>query len=142
MIKHLLTALALAASPFLVAPQASAAGVSGPAFYVDGELYRTVGTPADLPEEGANDVIYAFGGFQAHNVATAAPGDTDYTGGRWEVRALDFDDYAGALAAYDYNDSGDFDSAGEIHDALDDGAAFDLGIVTRFECPVIPLAGH
>jgi hypothetical protein len=27
----------------------SEALVTGPAFYVDGELYRTVGTPTDLP---------------------------------------------------------------------------------------------
>lgn len=117
------------------------AGVTGPAFYVDGELYRTVATPADLPAGPAHshDVIYAFGGLQDHNVATAAPGDRDYNGGRWEVHALSFDDYDLALALWDANDSGDFDSADEIYDALDAGDAFDEGIVRRFECPVIPL---
>jgi len=140
-IQHALVALAFAASPILLVPNAAAAGVTGPAFYVDGELYRTVGTPAILPEGPAfsHDVIYAFGDFQGHNVAVAAPGDTDYNGGRWEVHGLGFDDFAGALAEFDLNDSGDFDSAYEVHAALDAGAAWDVGILVRFECPVIPL---
>ena len=29
------------------------AGVSGPAFWIDGELYRTVATPTDLSRTGA-----------------------------------------------------------------------------------------
>jgi len=65
-------------------------GVSGPAFYVDGELYRTVGTPNDLSKTGAPDhsfdTIYEFFGLQ-RNVATAAPGDPGYNGGRWKVPA-------------------------------------------------------
>jgi len=120
----------------------ASAGVTGPAFYVDGELYRTVGTPADLPAgpPKSHDVIYALDMFQAHNIATAAPGDRDYNGGRWEVHAVAFDDYAEALEAFDFNGSNDFDSADELYAAFDDGAAYDLGIVRRFECPVIPLA--
>lgn len=118
------------------------AGVTGPAFYVDGELYRTVGTPADLPAgpPRSHDVIYALGAFQQYNVATAEPGDRDYNGGRWEVHALAFDDYSEALGVFDFNGSGDFDSDDELYAALDDGAAYDLGIVRRFECPVIPLS--
>jgi hypothetical protein len=117
------------------------AGVTGPAFYVDGELYRTVGTPADLPAgpPQSHDVIYGLGDFQEYNVATAAPGDLDYSGGRWEVHAVAFDNYAEALDMFDFDGSGDFDSADELYAALDDGAAYDLGIVRRFECPVIPL---
>jgi len=77
-------------------------GVTGPAFYVDGQLYRTVGTPTDLSPTGAPessfDVIYSFDGLQP-NVATAAPGDSGYNGGRWAVHALSFTSYAAALAA-------------------------------------------
>jgi hypothetical protein len=118
------------------------AGVTGPAFYVDGELYRTVGTPADLPAgpPQSHDVIYQLGAFQQYNVATAEPGDRDYNGGRWEVHAVAFDDYAQALADFDFDGSGDFDSGEELYAAFDDGAAYDLGIVRRFECPVIPLS--
>ena len=118
------------------------AGVTGPAFYVDGQLYRTVGTPTDLSTTGAPahsfDTIYDFGGLQL-NVATAAPGDLGYNGGRWRVHALGFGNYAAAVAAFDANGSGDFDSDEEIAAALAAGAATDLGVVKSFECPVIPL---
>ena len=56
---------------------AGSGGVTGPAIYVDGQLYRTVGTPTDFSHTGAPDssfdTIYDFGGLQP-NVATAAPG--------------------------------------------------------------------
>ena len=100
--------LAIAAAGVLTA--AAAAGVTGPAFYVDGQLYRTVNTPTDLSGTGAPahawDTIYDFGGNQM-NVATAAPGDRGYNGGRWQVHALSFPSgYAAALAAGDTNGSG------------------------------------
>jgi hypothetical protein len=117
-----------------------AGGVTGPAFYVDGTLYRTVGTPTDLGRSGAPahsyDTIYDFGGLQA-NVATAAPGDRDYNGGRWMVHALTFDDYAAAVDHVDLNDSGDIDSDAEVQLALAGSHATDAGIVRQFVCPVI-----
>lgn len=119
-----------------------AVGVTGPAFYVHGELYRTVGTPTDLPLNAPShsfDTIYAFGGLQPYNVATASPGDAGYNGGRWNVHALAFSDYDAALAAHDANASGDFDSNAEVQAALAAGDATDLGVVKVFECPVIPL---
>ena len=116
-----------------------AGGVTGPAFYVDEVLYRTVGTPTDLSATGAPahsfDTIYAIAG--QPNVATAAPGDRGYNGGRWMVHALSFGDYPAALAAVDANGSGDIDSYAEIHAALADGHATDEGVVRHFECPVI-----
>ena len=120
----------------------SANGVGGPAFYVDGVVYRTVGTPTDFSGTGAPDhsydTIYEFGGLQL-NVATAAPGDRDYNGGRWMVHALNFSDYPAAVAAHDANGSGDLDSDAEIASALDAGDATDLGVVKMFECPVIKM---
>ncbi len=138
-----LTALALLAIPTtaLAAPGGGAGGVTGPAFYVDGDLYRTVGTPTDLSNTGAPahsfDTIYAIPNQPA--VATAAPGDEGYNGGRWMVHALDFDDYEAAVAAVDVNGSGDIDSHAEVEAALDGGYAVDLGVVRSFVCPVIPL---
>jgi hypothetical protein len=122
-----------------------AGGVTGPAFYVDGELYRTVGTPTDLSGTGGPDhsfdVIYGIAG--QPNVATAAPGDRDYNGGRWKVHALSFTDYAAAVAAVDANGSGDLDSAAEVHAAMAGGFVIGNEIVASFECPVIPLPrGH
>jgi hypothetical protein len=121
-----------------------AGGVTGPAFYVDGELYRTVATPTDLSATGGPDhsfdVIYAIGG--QPNVATAAPGDRDYNGGRWRVHALSFTDYAAAVAAADANGSGDLDSAEEVHAAMAAGFVDGNEIVRSFECPVIPIPGR
>ncbi|MEE8517515.1 MAG: hypothetical protein V3S98_00140 [Dehalococcoidia bacterium] len=134
----------------LASPGNGAGGVTGPAFYVDGVLYRTVGTPTDLSNTGAPthsfDVIYAVGGGQA-DVATAAPGDTDYNGGRWQVHALAYNtDYATTLAAHDLDGDGVLDSEAEINSALGDAGpagATDTGIVVSFVCPVIRVApGH
>jgi hypothetical protein len=101
-------------------------GVTGPAFYVDGQLYRTVNTPTDLSNTGAPDssfdTIYQFFGLQP-NVATAAPGDPGYNGGRWRVHGLSFANYPAAVAQFDTNGSGNFDSDEEVAAALAAGAA-------------------
>jgi hypothetical protein len=138
-------AIAFAAVAFLPVG-AAANGVSGPAFYVDGVLYRTVATPTDLSGTGAPahsfDTIYNFFGAQRYNVATAAPGDPDFNGGRWQVHRVTFPDYAAALAAHDTDGSGDFDSAAEVEAALADGTAVDEGIVRQFVCTVVRIPGR
>src|SRR5688500_4702991 len=98
----------------LVASASALGGVTGPAFYVDGTLYRTVNTPTDLSKTGAPDhsfdTIYALAG-QPFNVATAAPGDRGYNGGRWMVHAIAYNtSWAATVAAHDANDSGDLRS--------------------------------
>ena len=146
--KSILAAVVAAVAVLGVAGAAMAAGsggVSGPSIYVDGTLYRTVGTPTDLSNTGAPDssfeTIYDFGGVQP-NVAEAAPGDPGFRGGRWQVHALSFNtSYAATVAAHDSNGSGNLDSTAEIDAALADpglGGATDLGVVKLFECPVIP----
>jgi hypothetical protein len=126
-----------------VAGAAGAGGVTGPSFYVDGTQYRTVGTPTDLSRTGAPassfDTIYEFFGVQPYNVATAAPGDLGYNGGRWRVHGLTFTNYAAALTTYDANLSGDLDSEAEVTAAIAGGAATDTGIVKSFVCPVIKI---
>ena len=120
-----------------------AGGVTGPAFYVDGEMYRTVGTPTDFTRTGAPahsfDTIYAIDG--QLNVATAAPGDRGYNGGRWRVLPVSFDDYAGALAAHDADGNGVFDSDEEIDAAVAAGDASIGDPIRSFLCPVIPIPG-
>jgi hypothetical protein len=81
----------LGAAGLLVALLAGSAAAGGPpavGFYVDGQLYRTVGTPTDLSGTGAPagsyDRIYALGS-GLRNVAEAKPGDADFNGGRWMV---------------------------------------------------------
>jgi hypothetical protein len=123
-----------------------AGGVTGAAFYVNGKLYRTVGTPTDLSRTGGPDssfdTIYEFFGAQTYNVATAAPGDPGYNGGRWRVIGLQFTDYSAAVSQYDTDGSGDFDNTAEVQAALAGGAATSLGVVKSFVCPVIPLPAH
>jgi hypothetical protein len=134
-LRKLTILLALAGATLFILPGAAMAGVSGPAFYVDGVFYRTVGTPTDLSNTGAPehsfDTIYDIAG--QPNVATAAPGDRDFNGGRWQVHALEVLD----LDAADTNQSGDLDSAAEVHAAIASGYAIDHGVVRYFECPVI-----
>src|SRR5204863_1819886 len=96
--------IAIAAVAFAGASLAAGSGgVSGPSLYVDGQLYRTVGTPTDLSRTGAPDhsfdTIYEFFGLQS-NVATAAPGDRGFNGGRWRVHGLQFSDSAAAVSGY------------------------------------------
>jgi len=136
-----LVGVALVPGPALAA---GAGGVTGPAFYVDGVQYRTVGTPTDLSGTGAPadtfDAIYDFGGVQPA-VAEAAPGDRDYNGGRWQVHAIGFNtSYAASLAVHDLDGDGVFDSDAEVASALADAGptgAMDAGIVASFVCPVI-----
>ncbi|MBA3738663.1 MAG: hypothetical protein H0W97_08835 [Actinobacteria bacterium] len=142
------TMLAIAAAVALAAvPGVALAGVSGPAFYVNGTVYRTVGTPTDLSGTGAPahswDTIYEFFGAQM-NVATAAPGDTGYNGGRWQVLGLDWNStYADAVAEHG-GGNGVIDTNSEIAAVLADagaGGATDTGVIKSFVCPVIKLAG-
>ncbi len=136
-----------AAAMFAVA--ATAVAGNGPphlGIYVNGVLYRTVGTPTDFSGTGAPlasfETLYNFGAAQSASVATAAPGDPGFRGGRWQVHAIAFStSYADTLAAHDSNGSDTLDSAAEVQAALNDpgpGGATDEGVVQLFECPVIP----
>ena len=147
--RRILTFLAVVAATAMTAAVAGAAGsggVTGQAFYVNGQLYRTVNTPTDLSGTGAPlhsfDTIYALAG-QPYNVATAAPGLPEYNGGRWMVHAIAYNtSWAATVAAHDANGSGDLDSAAEVGAALADsgpGGATDTGVVKMFVCPVIKL---
>lgn len=145
-----LTSIVAAITVIMTLPLAAAAksdngagGVSGPGFWVDGVQYRTVGTPTDLSHTGGPDhsfdTIYALA--DQENVATAGPGDQDFNGGRWRVRAVNFTDYAGALAdpAVDMDDDDVLDSAAEVEAAVAEGYAAFGDIIRSFECPVIPV---
>jgi hypothetical protein len=139
-------ALALGGVLIGAAP-ANAAGVTGPAFYVDGEQYRTVGTPTDLSGTGAPassyQPLYAFPEGTQMNVSTAAPGDPGYRGGRWTVtEVLLPNGYAAAVDSGDLDGDDVLDSDEELWAAA---AAGDLAIgevLREFVCPVIPLPGN
>jgi hypothetical protein len=134
-----------AAAVFALVPGWALAGVSGPAFYVNGVVYRTVGTPTDLSGTSAPahsfDTIYEFFGAQL-NVATAAPGDVGYNGGRWMVHGLAWNtSYEDAVAEHG-GANGVIDTNAEIAAVLADGGAggaTDIGVIKSFVCPVIKL---
>jgi hypothetical protein len=136
--RHTAPLIALAALA-IAAP--AHAGVSGPAFWIDGSLYRTVATPTDLSGTGAPastyDAIYDFGGKQL-NVAESKPGDTDFNGGRWAVHELVFPSgYDAAVTSGDANSNGVIDSTAELGLAFAAGTAVDTGtILSRFVCTV------
>ena len=144
----LVTAAALASVATMAvatAGSASAGGVSGPAIYVHHELYRTVATPTDLSGTGAPqqawDTIYSFNGAQA-SVATAAPGDRDFNGGRWQVHSVGLPHgYAAALASGDLDGNGVLDATDEVQAALASGNAVDNGIVKYFVCTLNKVPG-
>jgi hypothetical protein len=64
-------------------------GPPGGTIYAHDVAYRTIGTPSVLPQNAPDDsfdTLYHFpdcDGCKA--VSDAAPGDTDYNGGRWIV---------------------------------------------------------
>jgi hypothetical protein len=136
--------VAVAAAAIVAIPGSSLARVGPPApsFFVNGTVYRTVATPTDLTGTGAPDhsfdTIYEFFGAQM-NVATAAPGDAGYNGGRWIVQGLDWiSSYADAVAQHG-GSNGVIDTNAEIEAVLADtdaGGATTFE-VTRFVCPVI-----
>ena len=127
----------LVAATMLLTVAASAVAAGGPpsiGFYVDGDLYRTVGTPTDFSHTGAPassfDRIYALGDGLT-NVAEAKPGDQDFNGGRWMVLPVT---WAPGVTPVQLT------NAEAVHAWAETGM---LTIATtpvrQFECPVIPV---
>lgn len=100
-------------------------GPPGGTIYAHDVEYRTVGTPADLPDHGKFDTIYVLGEPYA-NVADAAPGDMEWNGGRWEVRFITWN-----VAKTQ------FTNAEQIHAAAEAGDITISEVKRRFECPLI-----
>jgi hypothetical protein len=115
----------------VASPVAAAVGPPHLGLIVGGVEYRTVGTPTDLSGTGAPastfDLLYAVEG-QALAVAAAAPGDSDYNGGRWMRFAVTWNTTPYPL-----------ESEEDVLDAADAG---DVTIAStpdaQFVCPVIP----
>jgi hypothetical protein len=102
-------------------------GPPGGTIYANDRMFKTVATPADLPNHGNFDTIYVLGhGLAA--VADAAPGDMAYNGGRWEVRLVEFLTIAPTQ----------FTNATDLQAAAAAGEISIGDVVRRFECPLIP----
>jgi hypothetical protein len=106
-----------------------AAGLGPPSglIYAHDHLFRTIGTPTELPPSGVFDTIYTLGDGLA-SVAEVAPGDQAFNGGRWEVRPI----------AWTGMSPTQFTNAEQIVAAAQEGR-IQIGEVVRcFECPLIP----
>ena len=94
--KRLLSTLVAIGLLLAVAVGPVSAGLGPPhaGFYSDGTVYRTIGTPTDFSRTGAPassfETLYQLDepGTGLLDVATAAPGDAGYDGGRWMVFAI------------------------------------------------------
>jgi len=102
-------------------------GPPGGTIYANDQMFRTIGTPALLPNHGKFDTIYVLGNGLA-NVADAAPGDMAFNGGRWEVRMVTFL----TVSPTQYTNAMDLKAA-EMRGEISVGP-----VVKRFECPLIP----
>ena len=133
--RRIIASLGAATLLAAVSTTALAGGPPGPAFYVDGDLYRTVGTPTDFSTTGAPehsfDTVYQFFG-TITNVASSAPGDRDYNGGRWMVIGATWN--VAPYSLYSEEEVLAAEAAGDI--TLTDDP------IKWFECPVIPMRGN
>lgn len=113
--------------------------------WAEGNIYGTVLTDTSFrnTRPGNTDVLYNFdmsGLVGQRPVAEAAPGDTDYNGGRWSVRIVTFT--AQGMVAHDPDGDGmvnfELDNADDVvaHEALGHLTIMDTDV--SFECPLIP----
>jgi hypothetical protein len=121
----------------------SFAGVGPPALdaiWADGELYGTVATPTELPDQGPKDGLYNFIGLEGQRaVSEAKPGDNDYNGGRWQVYLLSFTDEGKSI--HDSDDDGvvDFEltSWEMVNHHISLGHLESAGLGPSLVCPLI-----
>jgi hypothetical protein len=113
----------------------TAGGPPSLSFYVDGALYRTVGTPTDFTNTGAPassfEAIYALGDGLI-NVAAAAPGQPGFRGGRWMVLPVTWNTTPVQLTS---------DEQVAMY-AANGWITIGATPVKEFECPVIAVQGN
>jgi hypothetical protein len=99
------------------------------------------------PPEHSTDLIYSFmmSGLRGQrSISEAAPGDRDYNGGRWSVKAVIFT--PDGILAHDGDGDGvvDFELT-NVEDLLthaDLGHVEILDTTIYFECPLLPRRGR
>jgi hypothetical protein len=113
--------LALAPSASAAQPEGSHGSVSFINVYAHNRLYGSVVAPNSLPAKGNFDELYVFPGTSFTIVSDAAPGDTNYNGGRWHVNIV-----LGAMEQFT-----------NAEDVLASGLT--IGSTnTYFSCPLLP----
>lgn len=137
LIAFILIATALCAGS---SPTVTAGGPPGGNFWADGMAFRTVVSPANLPDHGPKDGLYVFEGLSGQNpVSETKPGDADYNGGRWQVYVLEFTDDGKAVHDPDGNGAANFELTSwemvEHHIGL--GHLTQIAMGPTFVCPLI-----
>ena len=146
MLKKTATALALSALLGAVSSTASAdkAAKVENAIWANDTIYGTVLTDTSFknPPAQSTDVLYNFGmsGLSGQRaVSNAAPGDTDYNGGRWSVKIVTFTTLGKSVHDPDGDGMVNFEltNAGAVahHESLGHITIMDTDI--SFECPLI-----
>lgn len=117
-----------------VVPTFAAGPNFGPAIYADGEAWGTKGN-GDLPAPTENnrqsfDGLYKFtnGAEGQLPVAEAAPGNTDYNGGRWIEYFVTWNVEAQHITSFD-----------ELQDHIDAGDVTVVESGNYFQCPLLPV---
>jgi hypothetical protein len=139
-------ALAAALTLAVAAPAAAGGGAMRVqnAIWNDGHLYGTVATPTSFvaPPEHSTDVIYSFsmsGLTGQRSIAEAAPGDTDFNGGRWSVvMAVFTPEGIAALGDGDGGIATELTSDADLFDQVDLGYVELIPTGFYFECPMLP----
>jgi len=117
------------------------------AIWADGELFGVTLTPKDVPNKGPFDIIYNFadsGLAGQRGISDSKPGDTDYNGGRWEVKLVTFTDQGKSV----HDPDGDGVVNFELKSAEDVITHAGLGHLTisepvrYFVCPLHPQKGN
>ena len=135
----------LVAVPVLAAPPPGSKPDFGAHIYVDGVAWGTKATTA-LPAPGGAassfDLLYVFLDQEGTAlplteqllVADAAPGDTDYNGGRWEVYTAQWQ-----VAPYELTSVAEVKAAEDLGDLITTKGSFDGGPPDYFSCPLLPV---
>jgi hypothetical protein len=97
--------------------------------YVDGEAYRTFGTPARVDPGTGTDPIISFTNFDQGGIARFAPGKGSH-GGRWAVTTATWVNPADAHLVTDYDDALELAMDGEI--------VLQRAPEADFRCPILP----
>ena len=128
---------------------ADPAGRAANAIWVHDELYGTVATDTAFtsPPPQATDVIFSFAnsGLEGQrSVAEHAPGDREYTGGRWNVMVVTFTPLGKTIHDGDNDGEVDFEltNAEQVlhHAELGHLTIAEPGVY--FECPLLTSRGQ
>jgi hypothetical protein len=124
--------IAVAAAALLASVAVAPAGAREfGTIYVDGQAYRTFGTPARVDPGTGTDPIISFTNFDQGGVAKFAPGRGSH-GGRWAVTTATWVDPADAHLVTDYDEILDLASGEDPQITLERVPEAD------FRCPILP----